>query len=251
MDKDLIDKIPLYVRGILPADKQKFIREQIKVNPELAEEVKLQEGIMNAFKRLNYKKIFAEIAEKIEEEHIAEPIQFKPDSIQENEQNRKKDIPFRLPLSLAAGLLIIVGSWVVYQSFFMERNSSPEYLMNGHTTNQALIVPSLPKGFSYSADNYITNQTWIKDSTVLYQSVQQLIDNSADMETFSLLDKLSKNQKNQALKLQAEWYLSIYQWNFGDRNEALNLWRNIINSTDSPYKEDAKIMLTVHSESGR
>jgi hypothetical protein len=55
------------------------------------------------------------------------------------------------------------------------------------------------------------------------------------METLSLLGKLSKSQKNQALKLQAE-YLSIYQWNFGDRNEALNLWRNTINSTDSPIK---------------
>jgi hypothetical protein len=120
--------------------------------------------------------------------------------------------------------------------------------MNGHTTNQALIVPTLPKGMENS---YIDDKSWVKDSTASYQTVQQLIDNSADMETFSLLDKLSKSHKNQALKLQAEWYLSIYQWNFGDRNEALNLWRNIINSTDSPYKEDAKIMLTAHSESGR
>ncbi|MGX7689524.1 hypothetical protein ACWA1C_20325 [Flectobacillus roseus] len=248
MDKDLIDKIPLYVRGILPPDEQKFIQEQIKVDPELAEEVKLQAGIMNAFKRLSYKKIFAEIAEEIQEEHVAEPIPFYPNSIQDNEPNQKKAIPFRLPLSLAAGLLIIVGSWVVYQSFFMEKNSSPDYLMNGHTTNQALIVPTLPKGMKNS---HINDKAWVKDSTALYQAVQQLIDNSADMETLSLLGKLSKSQKNQALKLQAEWYLSIYQWNFGDRNEALNLWRNIINSTDSPYKEDAKIMLTVHSESGR
>jgi hypothetical protein len=56
MDKDLIDKIPLYVRGILSPDEQKFIQEQIKVDPELAEEVKLQAGIMNAFKNSATKK---------------------------------------------------------------------------------------------------------------------------------------------------------------------------------------------------
>jgi anti-sigma factor RsiW len=55
MDKDLIDKIPLYVRGILSPDEQKFIQEQIKVDPELAEEVKLL-GIMNAFKNSATKK---------------------------------------------------------------------------------------------------------------------------------------------------------------------------------------------------
>jgi hypothetical protein len=44
--------------------------------------------------------------------------------------------------------------------------------MNGHTTNQALIVPTL-QGMKNS---HINDKAWVKDSTALYQAVQQLID---------------------------------------------------------------------------
>ena len=55
---------------------------------------------------------------EIQERKCSRACSVLPNSIQDNGVKSKKAIPFRLPLSLAARLLIIVGSWVVYQSFY-------------------------------------------------------------------------------------------------------------------------------------
>ena len=79
----------------------------------------------------------------------------------------------------------------------MGKNSSPE-VFNGVDiqANQALIVPTLPKGMKNS---HINSKAWVKDSAALYQAVQQLIDNSAgygNIISFGVSNK--KSRKNQA-----------------------------------------------------
>ncbi len=236
-----IELIEAFFEGRLDAEEQQRVQTLLDTEPEFKEEFELYKTLVTGIKNLRADEIKSEL-KKIDDE------------LDEKQKHPTKSSNsfFGIPLAIAATLTVILisaGYWL-YQSKFSERAIAFKYYVEDPGL-PVLMSSGNNKAFDEAMNLYKLNQ--YEESLFAFQDILKSDTTNDSLLYYSGVNLLKQKEYIQAITYfrkvcdipksefhqDAHYRLAICLMLEGNRNEATQLFSEIIKDSDNPYRESA------------
>ncbi len=236
-----IELIEAFFEGRLDAEEQQRVQTLLDTEPEFKEEFELYKTLVGGIKSLQADEIKSQLNK----------IDVELDDKHKNLNIRPKSI-WGIPFSIAATLTLIFlsGGYWIYQSNFSDRTIVNRYyeedpglpvLMSSSNNKAFDEAMNLYKLNQYEASLFAFQNLLKSDATndsLLYYSGVNLLKLKEYLQAITYFQKVH-NSLTSEFHQDAHYRLAICLMLEGNRNEATQLFSEIIKDFNNPYRESA------------